>query len=202
MAKPIAGILVFAGKETVMQPAVYEPREDSWLLEKAIAAYAFGRVLDLGTGSGIQAIAAARKKEVGSVVATDINPNALKQAKANAATSGVAEKIVFIKSDLFENIQGKFDTIAFNPPYLPEDEEKVGDVALESGESGRKLTEKFLNEFERHLNPKGVVLLLQSSASGWKETKQALEEKSFAVETVGRDKFFFEEIVVLKAQRK
>lgn len=181
---------------------VYEPREDSFLLEKAVRAYAFGRVLDVGTGSGIQAIASARKKEVESVVAVDVNLEAIEQAKENANRTGVQEKIVFKQSDLFEKVEGKFDTIAFNPPYLPASKEYEPDVALESGESGRELTERFLREFERHLNAKGVVLLLQSSVSGWGKTKEKLEAKGFAVEIVGREKFFFEEIVVLKAQRK
>ena len=183
---------------------VYQPREDSFLLEKAVAAYAFGRVLDLGTGSGIQAIAAAKKLEVNSVVAVDINPKALKQAQANAFLKGVEKKIVFRQSDLFSALAGeKFDTIAFNPPYLPATpEETVGDIALESGESGRGLTERFLAEFEAHLNAKGIVLLLQSSVSGWEKTKKDLEGKGFAVEIAGREKFFFEEIVVLKARRE
>ncbi len=183
--------------------SVYEPREDSFLLENAVVKYAFGKVLDLGTGSGIQAIAAAKKLEVESVVAVDINHQALKQAKANAVAAGIAGKIVFKESDLFSSLEGeKFDTITFNPPYLPvSEEENVGDIALESGESGREFTERFLKEFEEHLNAGGIVLLLQSSISGWEKTKKDLESKGFAVEIVGRERFFFEEIVVLKAQK-
>ena len=52
--------------------SVYEPREDSNLLEKYVRQYAKGKVLDIGTGSGIQAIAAAQNKKVSSVLATDI----------------------------------------------------------------------------------------------------------------------------------
>lgn len=181
---------------------VYEPREDSFLLEKAVGQYAHGAVLDLGTGSGIQAIAAARKNDVESVVATDINLLALENAVKNAAKAGVGGKIVFVESDLFEKVEGAFDTIAFNPPYLPSSKEYDSDVALESGETGRELTESFLEEFESHLNAGGIVLLVQSSASGWKETKKKLERKGFAIEIAGREKFFFEEIVVLKAVGK
>ena len=182
---------------------VYIPREDSLLLEHAVERFAFGRLLDVGTGSGIQAIAAARKSEVSSVVAVDINPEALKLAESNAATAGVANKISFKRSDLFSAIsREKFDTIAFNPPYLPEDEEKVGDVALESGKSGREITDSFLAEFEKHLTQAGVLLLLQSTTCDWKKTRRILEKKGFRVEIAGRERFFFEEIVVLKAMRK
>jgi len=183
---------------------VYQPREDSLLLESAVKRFAFGSVLDVGTGSGVQAIAAARKPEVFGVVAVDVNPEALKLAETNAANAGVRKKIVFKKSDLFSGLASeKFDCIAFNPPYLPvSEEENVGDVALESGKSGRELTDRFLAEVEKHLNSGGVVLLLQSSASNWKKTKSALEKKGFRVEVVGEQRFFFEQIVVLMAKRK
>ncbi len=181
--------------------SVYFPREDSFLLEKAVSAHAFGTVLDLGTGSGIQAIAAAQNPEVKSVVAVDLNPEALVVAKQNASKEGVEGKIRFAKSDLFSSLgEEKFDCILFNPPYLPVSEgENVDDIALESGESGRELTERFLREFESHLNEKGMILLVQSSLSKWQETKKQLEEKGFSVEKVGSERFFFEEIVVLKA---
>ncbi len=185
---------------------VYEPREDSFLLEKAVGENAFGRVLDLGTGSGIQAIAAARKPEVTGVIAVDVNPKALAKAEENAAKEGevVLRKIKFVESDLFSELgEEKFDTIAFNPPYLPASEgpdgEKTGDMALESGESGRELTDRFLGEFEKHLQPGGILLLLQSSVSGWKETREILGKKGFSVSVEGSRRFFFEEIVVLKA---
>ena len=53
---------------------MYEPREDSHLLEKHVRRNAFGRVLDMGTGSGIQALSAIKNVNVGEVIAVDINP--------------------------------------------------------------------------------------------------------------------------------
>ena len=94
----------------------YEPREDSELLAKYVKKFAFGNVLDMGTGSGIQAITAAKKKSVKSVVAADIQEEVIENNKNNIKN----KKIKFIVSDLFSNIKNKkFDTIIFNPPYLP-----------------------------------------------------------------------------------
>jgi len=123
---------------------VYSPREDSFLLEKAVKENAFGTVLDLGTGSGIQAITAAKNPKVEKVVAADINPAALKTAKENALAQCVSEKIRFAKSDLFSALgEEKFDCILFNPPYLPvSEDENAGDIALESGESGREVSRR------------------------------------------------------------
>lgn len=182
---------------------VYEPREDSRLLEKSVKANAFGLVLDMGTGSGIQAIAAAKSPLVSGVVAADVNPLALEKARENARNQGVEKKIKFIESDLFSALgERKFDAIAFNPPYLPSTGTKEkDDVALESGVDGREATERFLASFEKHIKPGGIVLLLQSTASDWEKTRLELEHKGFSVEIAGREKFFFEEIVVLKATR-
>ncbi|VVB66817.1 putative S-adenosylmethionine-dependent methyltransferase [Candidatus Norongarragalina meridionalis] len=180
---------------------VYEPREDSELLRDCVERFAFGRVLDMGTGSGFQGIAAAKKDGVEEVVCADIDAQALASAKENAEKDGVASKITFVKSDLFSAIDGFFDCIAFNPPYLPEDDETVGDVALESGESGREATDWFLAEFAEHLAEGGVLLLLQSTASDKGETEKYLVEHGFTTEKVASRRFFFEEIFVLKAMK-
>ena len=183
---------------------VYSPREDSFLLEEVVKKHAFGTVLDLGTGSGIQAIAAAINPNVSSVTAIDINPKALETARENALLQGVGDNIVFKQSDLFSALEGeKFDCIISNPPYLPFSEgEKTGDIALESGKDGREFTDRFLQEFEAHLNPTGIVLLLQSSTSHWNKTREILEAKGLSVKVEARQSFFFEELVVLKADSK
>ena len=62
----------------------YEPREDSYLLQKFVKKHAIGIVLDLGTGLGIQAITASKNKKVKKVLAADINREVLKTAKKNS----------------------------------------------------------------------------------------------------------------------
>ena len=100
-------------------PTVYEPSEDSFLL----ATYASGitegkKILEIGCGSGIASLSAAAANPKNKVLGVDINPKAVECAKGNAKRNGV-ENAKFAVSDLFANASGKFDSILFNPPYLP-----------------------------------------------------------------------------------
>ncbi len=73
------------------------------------------RVLDTVTGCGVNAILAASKST--NVVAVDINPFAVEAGKNNAKRNGVADRIEFIESNLFQNVKGRFDLIIFDPPF-------------------------------------------------------------------------------------
>ena len=73
------------------------------------------RVLDMGTGSGVSALLAARAGA--DVVAVDINPEAVACAKANAERNGLGHRISFLHGDLFEGVEGDFDLIIFDPPF-------------------------------------------------------------------------------------
>jgi release factor glutamine methyltransferase len=72
------------------------------------------RVLDMGTGSGVNAIAAASSRDV---LAVDVNPSAVDAARSNAERNGVADRIHVRESDIFENVSGRFDVIIFDPPF-------------------------------------------------------------------------------------
>ncbi len=173
---------------------VYEPREDSFLLEEAVEKYAEGSVLDLGTGSGIQGIAAALNGCM--VTFSDIDENALNCAKTNAAANGVGGD--FIRSNMFDSIRGSFDTIVFNPPYLISDGETElagKDASLEGGASGRELIDRFLDGYPEHLKAGGTALLLESSVNNY-----GGDVATYGAVIVGRKKFFFEELVVIKIQ--
>ena len=149
---------------------VYEPAEDSYLLAKWVEKFSKGKkVLDVGTGCGIQAIVAA-KSGAKEVVGIDKNPKAVENAKLNAKENNV--DCNFFVSDLFSDVKEKFDLIVFNPPYLPtEKEEKLGgeiNLAFDGGESGRETIDRFLKQYKRFLNKGGFALLLESSLSGIK----------------------------------
>ena len=146
----------------------------------------------MGTGTGVQARAAKSKGL--QVVACDIDPNAL--AIARNRSKGVA----FIKSDLFSNIHGEFDTIIFNPPYLPDAEPR--DIALDGGLYGRELLDRFLGEAKGYLSNGGQILFVQSSITGIGKTKQRLIELGYNWEIISSKKIFFEELVVFRAWGK
>jgi release factor glutamine methyltransferase len=174
---------------------IYEPREDSQLLAEVVKKYAKGRVLDMGTGSGIQAVTAAKKKSVRSVLAVDKNPDAVKTVKG----LGV-KKITVTKSDLFKKVKGKFDTILFNPPYLPQDP-GVKDDALYGGKQGYETIVRFLDQVDEYLAPKGEILLLFSSFSNKEKVMEAIEHNLLYGVEVGKTHVFMEDLWVYRIRR-
>ncbi len=170
---------------------IYSPMEDSQLLAAAVEKYAYGNVLDMGTGSGIQAITAAKKMEVKSVVAADVNDDALKYAAAAAEKEKVAVKITFAKSDLFSNIKGKFDTIIFNPPYLPQDK-GIEDAAIYGGRHGYELLQRFIGGCVDYLADNGIVLIVFSSRTNKQKVDEAIERSCLDFKELGQKHIFFE----------
>jgi|TARA_Y100000310_G_scaffold90360_1_gene87624 release factor glutamine methyltransferase len=166
---------------------VYSPREDSKLLQKVVEEYMKKfkpkRVLDMGTGSGIQAITAKKAYSTGEVFGADINPMAIDLATENAELNDV--KVKFFVSDLFERFQDqKFDLIIFNAPYLPP--EPPLDPIWSGGE---KFILKFIKLARKHLNVEGRILFVYSSKSPVK----------FEHKIVAQEKVFFETLYVAEA---
>ncbi len=120
------------------------------------------RVLDVGTGSGILAIAAA-KLGAAEVIATDIDDAALEAAKENAERNGVLAKIKFVKSDLLRQVHGQFDLVLSNllTPLIK-------DLAWQL-------------KSHRSLAPNGLWLASGVSAEGWKEVKPLLAKLGYQV---------------------
>ncbi len=193
--------LVCEGVELSIQDSVYEPAEDSLLLAKH-ATKLKGRVLDMGTGSGIAALANAKANPGNEVVGADVSPEAIACASENARKNGI-RNARFLVSDFFSSVQGRFDAMMFNPPYLPtEYNERVAgslNLAFDGGKDGRKVLDRFLKEFDSHMNPGGTLLLLQSSLNGPRKTRSALEKLGYKVRLIGRQDFFFESIWVVMA---
>jgi release factor glutamine methyltransferase len=113
------------------------------------------RVLDLGTGSGVNGIVAASIS--GDVVAVDVSAPAVECARENAELNGVAPRMRIVESDLFERVEGRFDLIVFDPPYRwfpPRDLRERGTA----DEDYRTLT-AFFEQVHEHLTPDGRILL-------------------------------------------
>ena len=125
------------------------------------------RVLDLGTGSGVLALALAQAFPKAEVCAVDISEDALALAGANAKRNDL-ERVRFLKSAWFEGVQGPFDLIVSNPPYLTEQEWVVAEPevrdyepkgALVSDLEGRADLESILREAPDYLNEGGLLAL-------------------------------------------
>ncbi len=179
----------------------YDPQEDSFLLEKWVKTLARGKLLDIGTGSGILAVAAANRENVHSVIAVDVQ----KETIANCKKNIVNKKIKFIFSDLFSAFKKKggkkqektFDTIIFNPPYLPNDTNNA-DAALDGGKHGYEIIERFLKEANDYLENEGIILLLFSSLTKKEKVDGLILENLFSAELLEKQHVFFEDLYVYK----
>lgn len=155
-------------------PAVLVPRPETETLVLEALGYlkplAAPAVLDLGTGSGCIAISIAHQKKDARVTAVDVSPDALAVAARNAIRHGVAERIEFLKGDLFAPLEpgSAFDLIVSNPPYIAPDEfpslaPDVRDheprVALEGGSDGLAFYRRIAAGVGPYLKPGGRLLM-------------------------------------------
>lgn len=181
---------------------VYPPAEDTFLLIDNLIINDTDKVLEIGTGSGIVSISASLK--CSEVTSTDINPHAIKCAESNIKLNN-RENITVILSDLFENIEDKYDLILFNTPYLPViEEEHVDDdysKAWDGGESGREVIDKFIEQAPSYLKKGGRIQLVQSSLSDNEKTLKIFEKMGLNAEITAVEHIFFEDITLITAYK-
>lgn len=173
---------------------VYLPAEDSYLLRTWVEEFAKGTVLDIGTGTGIQAIAAS--KNAAKVIAVDLNPNALEYAKHQAEVMDITN-IEFRQSDLFSAVKPseKFDMIVFNPPYLPEhpyDKE----IDTTGGKHGYETIFLFLEQAKNHLKPLGKILMIFSSFSKPEKILEKARSLGYKFSLLQKKHISFEDLFV------
>lgn len=118
----ILGICEFMGLEFKVTPAVLIPRPDTeTLVEYILEKMQGGRILEIGTGSGCIAISLAYYRKALMIDTMDISQAALAVAKENAANLGVTDRVNFIHQNVFDGMEGKYDAIISNPPYIQTD---------------------------------------------------------------------------------
>ena len=186
-----------------VNPDVYEPAEDTFLLAQNLSIKDGAKVLDMGAGCGILAVLAAEKAS--TVVAVDINPHAVACTRKNAELNGVKTKIKVRLGDLFEAVGAgeKFNVILFNAPYLPVERDEGAnwiEKAWAGGETGRAVIDKFIEKASNHLEVGGRILLVQSSLSDVEETLRRLHQYALHAAVLGEEKLAFERIVLVEAK--
>jgi len=124
------------------------------------------KIVDLGTGSGVIALSLAKKIPEAEIIATDISDDALLLAHENAIRLGIA-RVQFLKSDLLKKVDGKFDLIVANLPYISRDDRdqlpaevlRDPEVALFAGEKGDEIIRRLIETAPSHLNARGLLAL-------------------------------------------
>ncbi|MGP6207747.1 HemK2/MTQ2 family protein methyltransferase [Cuniculiplasma sp. SKW3] len=174
---------------------VYEPSEDTFLLAKTVKAS--GRNIEIGSGSGFISIYLAK---IGyEIECTDINEKAVECIIRNQKRNGV--KFPCKRSDLFSDISGIYDTIIFNPPYLPTSDRINGSEQWDGGDDGFHVIRKFLLESEKHLSENGSIFIILSSLTNIDMLMSEFEKYSFTFKVMGEEHFFFETIYSYELKR-
>lgn len=179
----------------------YQPAEDSYFLAEIVSSYLSKiqenikkemKVLDMGTGSGIQAktcIDNGIKKS--NIYSVDINAGALREARKLG--------VRIIKSDLFYklNKEIKYDLVIFNPPYLPESKhDKRKDTT--GGKYGDETIIKFLSKLKNYMEKEGVCFLLTSSLTPHKKWMEIADREKLSVTQLSSKKIFQEALFIWK----
>lgn len=167
----IIGKRGFWKDEFVVTKDVLDPRPDSEvLIETALKKCGpnfEGKILELGTGSGCLVLSLLREWPKAHAVAVDLSEDALAVAKQNAQNLGLQDRVTFAQSNWFENVEGQFDLIISNPPYIPRNDidtlqqavQKYDPIlALDGGQSGLEAYEAILKQIEPFLNKEGIAL--------------------------------------------
>jgi release factor glutamine methyltransferase len=167
----ILGTREFWGRDFLVTPAVLVPRpETEFIVEEAIPLVRdipIPRVADIGTGSGILAVTLAAELPAAEVVATDLSGDALEVARQNARRLGVADRVTFIKTSYLDDVDGIFDLVVANPPYV-RDGDKIAlsrdvrhepEVALFGGPDGLRDVGGVLDAAVQRVKPGGWFVM-------------------------------------------
>lgn len=161
----IIGYTEFMGLKIKVNDHVLIPRQDTEVLVEEVLKVSHNKdVLDLCTGSGCIIISLKKLANINKSLGSDISKDALVLARENAKLNDV--DVTFIESDLFNNIEGKFDIIVSNPPYIPsEDIEELSievrdyepSGALDGKSDGLYFYRKIVEEVKSYIKPDGIL---------------------------------------------
>ncbi|MDA8354796.1 MAG: methyltransferase [Actinomycetota bacterium] len=177
-------VIDYLGLSLIVPPSVQPITPTSHLLGRAVLdeAKKGERVLDMGTGCGVNAILAATKGA--SVVAVDVNPEAVRTARANAERNGVADRIDVRASDVFSEVPESFDMMVFDPPFRWFRPRDLAEAAT-TDENYRAMTQ-FFAEARSHLEQGGRMLIFFGTSGDIGYLKRLMETRGFSWSEVAR----------------
>lgn len=149
------------------------------------------RLIDIGTGSGAIAIAIKKHRPDLTVIGTDVTDEALAVARKNITHYGL--DIELIKSDLFEAVDGSFETVVTNLPYLKDDADLMPEVqkepavALFGGDDGLVLYRKFLRRLPTYLKSGGFLF---TECDPWQHESLIGEAKEAGLQPIEQEDYF------------
>jgi len=208
-AQYITGHQEFWGMDLIVSPAVLIPRPETEHIVETVLELAKPeimerrasppvhpeqsrrvRIVDVGTGSGAIALALAKELPTAEIHATDISPEALEVARANAARHELALRIKFHQADLLEGLSpASFDFVVSNPPYVGDSEEDSMQLevrkfeprnAVFAGPTGLEIIDRLIPQAESMLIPDGWLILeisgtiaepVRQNLAGWAEVR-------------------------------
>jgi release factor glutamine methyltransferase len=185
----LLGTVEFCGLTFLCDKRAMVPRPETEQLVELVEARIENResrIVDVGTGSGVIAISLAAKFPGAKILAVDISDDALALAQENAAMLNLKDRVQFLKSCLLENVEGAFDLIVANLPYVSTQDRHTlsrevlhdPEVALFAGKRGDELVRELIDQAPRRLHPGGLLAL--EIGLGQSETLlSALAEKNY-----------------------
>ena len=168
----LLGTVEFCGHTFLCDKRAMVPRPETEQLVEVLIAdcglrIADWKILDVGTGSGVIALTLAKEFPEAKISGTDISEDALALARENAARLGLSDRVRFFKSNLLENVDGIFDLIVANLPYIAAQDRHTlsrevlhdPEVALFSGAHGDELVRELIEQAPARLRPGGMLAL-------------------------------------------
>lgn len=198
LGKPLPYILghwEFFGLDFLVTPDVLIPRPETELLvEQALQWLSMSsdpcRALEVGTGSGCIAISLAVHQPGLKMIASDVSPVAITVARQNAGRHAVAQRIEFVLTDLLSAINGRFELLCANLPYIPTAilsglpvAKYEPNLALDGGQDGFTFIRRFLQQATTHLAENGLLLAEIETNQG--EAAKTLAKSLYPAAQVG-----------------
>jgi len=140
------------GMEIIVNPGVYQTSGDSDLMAESVKIKSGETFLEIGCGTGVVSIAVAKQAKSG--IGVDINDKAVENSSRNAEAHDV-RNIVFLRSNVFENVNSKFDVIICNPPYT--NHEVRDNIDRMFWDPGNEMKQKFFKEVGAYIKPNGRI---------------------------------------------